>query len=704
MIDNNIIQSLGVGSGIDTNNLVKQLVAVERLAPQGRIDTKTELAETKISDFGLLSNALSTLKDAAAALVDPEALFSKSASFTDSDALVPVELDTDVQSGSYSFNVSQVAKSNTLAFAGFTDAASAVGEGTLTFNLGAWARDVDGDIDLAAPVPIFTQDTSKESFAVTIDSTNNSLEGLRDAINAADQGVTASIINDGSSYRLSIVAESGAQNEIEITVAESGGSPTNDDQSDLSRFAFNASLDGTGGKLDINSIDAQGGQNAMLTLNGIDIERSSNTVDDLIQGLTLDVLKEMDPTESVTITISDDKAFAEQNVRTFVESYNLFLEAVGPAIGTSEVENEDGETETVIGSLANDALAKSMLTQVRTLIATSIPGLSDSNFTSLTNIGIRTELDGSLSIDEDDFSTAFDDNFEDVQKLFAPFNSSTSDQVYVNSFNDSTTAGEYEVAITQTPTHGVYSGAALGAIVFPLDTTGKTYTFEVTVNGADSASLTIPTATYDDEAAMAAAIQSLINSDTTVEEAGAEVTVSYNSGTGAFDITSDSYGSNSNVTISAASADSIADLGLTVASGTAGLTAVGTVNGEAAFGSANVLLPALGEPGAGLAMIIGGTATTATVSFSRGFAGELERLIDSFLDASGVIATRTETLNDNLESFESEQDRLDRRITAYEERLMNQFIAMERILSSLNSSGSFLDSLIDTLPFTASKK
>ena len=88
MIDNNIIQSIGAGSGIDTNNLVKQLTSIEKAAPQNRIDKTRDLTESKISDFGKLKSALSTLKDAAETLTDPEGLFSKTASFTESDALV----------------------------------------------------------------------------------------------------------------------------------------------------------------------------------------------------------------------------------------------------------------------------------------------------------------------------------------------------------------------------------------------------------------------------------------------------------------------------------------------------------------------------------------------------------------------------------------------------------------------------------------
>ena len=675
MIDNNIIQSLGVGSGIDTRGLVDQLVEIEQIAPQQRIDSKKELTETRISDFGLLSNALSTLQDAASALTDPEALFSKSASFTESNALVPLELDTDVQPGSYAFNVSQIAQSQTLAYSGFPDADATVGEGTLTFSFGNYAR-TEGVID--GPLTI---NADKPSVELTIDSTNNTLEGIRDAINDADMGVTASIIFDGNEYNLSVVSESGADNEVQIGVVEGGVAGLSALQFDESNFAA----------------EAQAGQNSIVSLNGIsNIERSSNTIDDIVEGLTLDVLQTMQPNETVIITVTEDKAFAEDNIRNFVDSYNAFLEAVDPVFGTNQIEDEEGETQTVQGSLANDALAKSLLSQIRSVIASSIPGLETSNFTSLTNLGIRTELDGTISIDEKDFTNAFENNFEDVQKLLAPFNDSSSDDVTINSFGDNTVAGSYDVEITSNPTQGVYNGAAFTG---DLDTTGEVYTFVVDVNGTTSETITIPTDTFADESALAAQIQSLINGDTNLSEAGAAVNVTFN-GTG-FDITSASFGTSSNVRISEPSADTSALLGLVDGAGTPGTSAAGTIDGVAGFGSSNVLLPALGEPGESLALLIGENATTATVNFSRGFAGELERLIDSFLDSSGVIATRTETLETNLDTFEAEQERLDRRIGAFEERLLNQFIAMERILSSLDTSGSFLDNLIDTLPFTS---
>lgn len=700
MIDNNIIQSLGAGSGIDSKSIVTQLTEIERAGPQQRIDDRREEAEAQISDFGLITNAMDTLKSAITALTDEEGLFSKSASYTQSDALVPTKLDTDVQAGSYAFQVNAVAQSQALNFGGFSSENDAVGEGDLTINFGSWDRDAPGVGESFGKVTTFNQDADAESFTITIDSTNNSLEGLKNAINDADMGIQASIIYDGSSYNLVLTAPSGANNELEITVAESGGG-SNTDYTGLSQFGFNASMDVLDPADDFDDRETQNGADAELTLNGLSISRESNTIDDIVAGLTLDILKAA-PGETVTVTVSDDKTFAEENIRGFVDAYNGFLEEVQPAF------EYDEETE-AYGSLANDALAKSVLSQVRSIIASAIPGLENSNYTSLTNVGIRTELDGTLSIDEDDFSEALKNQFEDVQKLFAPYTYSSASDIQVNSYGKQTEAGNYDVVITTNPTKGFFQGTAIPndeTVLFPnFDTSGKNYTFTLEVDGVESETIVVPTdityATMDD---FVSAMQSAINSDSNLSDGQLSVTVSYDDTTDQFTITSSRYGTSSSVNVVSSSGDSITDLGIAAGNGTSGVNVAGTVDGVVGFGLGNVLLPKLGEPAEGLSMIVGDNATGATVDFSRGFAGQMDSLLDQFLQKNGLFDTREDLLERRIESLDDDEDNLDRRMTAYQERLMQQFIAMENILNGLSSQGGFLDNLANTLPFTASNE
>jgi flagellar hook-associated protein 2 len=914
----NIVNALGAGSGIDTTALVSSLVDVERAAPQERIDSKREIAETQISDFGLLSSALSTLQSAAETLGNESTFNSKSASFTDSTAFIPAALDPEAQAGDYTFTIDQLAQAQSLSSSAvFSDPSDTVGEGTLTFTFGAW--------DAVAPPAnpsTFTANTELAAQTITIDATNNTLTGLAAAINEADFGVQASIVNDGTGHRLVTRAASGLNNQLQITVAESGGSATNTDNADLSRFAFNTSAF----QLNQNQI----GQDAELTVNGLEVSRSTNTIDDVINGFEFRLAGETEDNAVINVSIEEDKSAGESAVRDFFAAYNTFLDALEPITGFNE------ETET-FGSLANDSLAKSIPGQIRQLLVGTVAGL-DSTFTSLTNIGIRTELDGTLSINEDDFSDAINNNYDLFKNLFIPVTQSSTDQITVNSTGANTVAGQYDVVITQPPTKGVLVGAdsaddilaelavavstsaeltgapatatlsdfvatsgsfsavaatatepldltggssayefsitvdgvssaaaislaasnftdhaalaaglqtainndanisgvtvtydtdhfvftspttganssiafsSLGANAaelgisassgvggtggandydFTIDVDGTTsgtisitpdtyasfddlathlttqinadanltgagasvtvthngsafvvtsdstgvsstianataigseaatlgittgsavqgsatggnaseYDFSVSVNGATSGTISITSGTYADKDAVALEIQNKINADSVLIAAGSLVDVTYDSDNDSFTIASRQFGSSSTVSITDIGG-SAADLGLSAGTATTGINVAGTIDGVSGFGTGNVLLPALGEPGESLGLIIGENATSGTVNFSRGFGGQLEQLIEQFLANNGVISLREESLSDNIEDLDDDQSSLDRRIEAFQERLTSQFIAMEAIVRSLQDSSSFLESTLESL-------
>lgn len=675
MIDNNIVKSLGAGSGVDSAGIIKQLKEIEKAAPQARIDAKKLKAETQISDFGLISSSLSALKTAATALTDKEGFFSKSATYTPSDAFTPVKLDTDVASGTYAFDVLDIAKAQSLSSVKFNSLSDAVGTGTLTFELGSW--------DSAST--LFELDGTKTGASVTIDNSNNTLQGLKDAINKAAFGVQASIVKDGTGYRLALTAASGQNNQLRISASEDGGAPTNTDDAGLSRFMYN----GTGTQMR----EDQKGQDASFTVNGLALTRDTNKIDDVVEGFTFQLSKP-DPGKVVSVTISDDKAFAEEKVRGFVEAYNNFLTAVKPAFGFDEEKQ-------AYGSLAGDSLGKSVLSSVKSLLSAAIPGLSDASVTALTNVGIRTSIkDGSLEINETDFKKAFESNFADLQRLFAPDTRSTNSAITVNSVGKQTTPGSYDVVVTTPPKQGYFTGAAI-ADPAALDSTAKTYQFKIKVNGVESDSITLPAdKVYADADELVSQLQSSINSDAKLLAAGVTLTADFTGG--AIKLTSARYGSNSTIAFTEVHADTATNLGFSVASGTTGVDVAGTIDGKAAFGFANVLRPELGEVSEGLNLIVSENATTAKVTYSKGFGGELNSLIDKFLLTKGLIDNRKTDLNSQLDSFKDDQKDLDRRISTFETRMSRQFRAMESILNGMSGSGKYLDNLFKSLPFTAS--
>jgi flagellar hook-associated protein 2 len=148
----------------------------------------------------------------------------------------------------------------------------------------------------------------------------------------------------------------------------------------------------------------------------------------------------------------------------------------------------------------------------------------------------------------------------------------------------------------------------------------------------------------------------------------------------------------------------MAELGVSVAAGTAGQNVAGTINGEAAFGFGNVLRGAIGSPAEGLSMTVASGATSATVNFSRGLGGTLAGTVDSYVRNSGLISERESNLSENMDEIEEDRRDLDRRSEAFRARQEAQFRAMEQIVRSLNSTGDFLEGINDRLPFTAPER
>lgn len=664
-----IVSSLGGGSGIDNAALIKQLVELNKAPEAARLTSKQSLLETQISDFGLWRSSFAQLQTAANSLASRDTFDAKAVSIPSTSLLGITKLEAKAAPGDYRLKVESIAQAQSLSSGNFADANDAVGKGTLTLRFGSW------DSDLGA----FSVNSDKAGATIKIDDTNNSLIGLRDAINAAGVGVQASIVSDGGSFKLLVTAPSGESNEIEITATEDDSAPG------LASFNFNTA--------EQSLTQEQEGINAKIRVNGLLLTRESNHLTDVIDGLEFDIFNSS-LTETVTINISADKSTAETAIRDFVDSYNTFLKDVEKLIGFN---TETGE----YGSLRQDPLAKNLLQTVRSMMTGSVSGISN-GFNALSTLGIRTEIDGSLKIVEDntstDFRAAMDNNFEAVKDLFTPKTSSSDTRVEVTAFSGRSIAGSYDVVITQQAEKGGYIA---GAMSFPIDTDGKDYSFSVQVDGVDAASISLPSnKSYANGAELAADIQSLINLDSEIKAGRVGVQVSFNTVTNQLEFTSNNYGAASRVAFTAVS-DDMAELGIAVGAGNAGQDVAGTVDGVAAFGYGNVLLPALGTKAEGLSMTIAAGVTEATITFSRGFAGQIDSLINDFLKSSGLIKGREDNITKNIADVKDDAVALDRRSEAFRARLQAQFTAMEAIVRSLNNTGSFLDGLVDRMPFTA---
>jgi flagellar hook-associated protein 2 len=378
------ISSLGVGSGLDLNSLVEGLLSAERVPVEERLNKKEFKLQSELSAFGALSSTVSELQTALNPLKD----ITEGRTGTSSDSsIISVSVDETSSVGSYTVTANQLAEADSLASSAFADPAAVVGEGTLTFNFGT--KGYDGSDNYNA----FTANPDKSATTITIDSSNNTLEGIRDAINDADFGVNAVIVNDGTGSRLLLTSEdSGAANGIDIEVSTTSG--------DLSPFEYN--FDGVSATE--NMQQTVKAQDAQITVNGLALTSSSNTFADSLPGVTLDV-KEASATP-VAVDIALDKGSVKNAFNTFIAAYNKLIENLD---ALSKFNPDTGQGSVLTG----DSLVRGIKSNVRNQLITDF-GQSGDAIQTFVDLGIKTGADGKLSIDSEIFDAAVDNNFDGV--------------------------------------------------------------------------------------------------------------------------------------------------------------------------------------------------------------------------------------------------------------------------------------------------
>ncbi|MGC4059449.1 MAG: flagellar filament capping protein FliD [Aquabacterium sp.] len=392
------ISSLGVGSGLDSNTIVSKLVALER-QPITDLQTAATKIQAKISAFGQIQSAVSTLHDAAQKLANPAIWSSTTSTSSDSNA-VSFTTDTGAAVGNYTVSVTALATPQSVVTnTALASTTSTLGSGTLTFDLGTWSNGV------------FTGKTGASSVSVNIASTDT-LEDIRDKINGSGAGVMASIVSDSSGARLAISSSTtGAANGFRITASDSDGN--NADDAGLSALAYDPANGTTGTKPTRTASDAA------ATINGVNVTSSTNKFSNVLTGISFTVgkltttsSKDVPPvvTDSpVNVQVSQDNDTISKAINDFATSYS--------ALATL-LQNDtkyDDSTKTA-GPLQADSTAVSIMNQFRALIGSSTP--ASSKYGTLSSIGVTIQTGGTLSVDSTKLTNALG-NLSDVKKLFS---------------------------------------------------------------------------------------------------------------------------------------------------------------------------------------------------------------------------------------------------------------------------------------------
>jgi flagellar hook-associated protein 2 len=520
----------------------------------------------------------------------------------------------------------------------------------------------------------FSQDGSQNMGTVTLDAKDQSLQGIRDAINKANVGVTATVVSDGGSnpYHLVLTSnKTGEKSAMKIAVGGVDGQPPD---------AAIAALMGydPGGAQGLTQ--TSGAQNTKLTMNGIEVASSSTTVTDAIQGVSLDVAK----LGSSTLTVSKDTGTVSDSINAFVKAYNTLNSTIAGMTGYN------AETKTG-GVLQGDSSVRAIQSQLRRQLGASVEGLGG-KLTTLGQVGISFQKDGSLAVNSTKLNDAIANNFGDIGGLFAAMGSASDGAISFDKSSAATKPGEYAVNITKMATQGKLTGAnALSGSTKIASNTTWTVTLNQTTPPTDTKvqNIAIPAGTYDNTQ-LAAVLRAAINGNNTFAGAGDTVEASVDAD-GKLSLASGKYGELSNISIAGVTGTAVGDI-FGGASATKGSDVEGTIGGVGATGNGQTLTAAGGSPAEGIQLTIksGATGERGSVTFSQGYAYQLTNLATGFTGKDSILQSKTDGLNVSIKSVTAQRDKFSERLTAIEARYRAQFTALDTMLSSMQSTQSYL--------------
>jgi flagellar hook-associated protein 2 len=368
-----LIQSLGIGSGLNVQSLVTQLVTAERAPGDSRIARATQTAATQVSALGTLKGALATFQSALTALTGTAQLQSNSATSADNSVFTASATGSAV-GGSYNISVQQLAQPQQLISTAYVGGAAAVvGTGTLQLQLGA------------------------KSFSVAIGSTANTLADVRDAINNASDnpGVKATLIYGTTGAQLVLTtASSGAANTIKVTANGDAG---------LAQLGYS-------GAGDPHYTEAQKAQDAIVLVSGVEVHSASNTVTTAIDGVTLNLVTAKKDTP-LTLAVATNQSAMVANVQSLVTAYNKMAGQFS-SLGSYDAASQTG------GPMLGDWMLSDISAKINQGMTGTVSGLA-SNYSSLAAVGITTQADGTLAVDATKLQAALTADSASVSRLFS---------------------------------------------------------------------------------------------------------------------------------------------------------------------------------------------------------------------------------------------------------------------------------------------
>lgn len=649
----------GLVSGLKTDDIIAKIMEYAR-QPQTKMLADKAEAQNKLAVWQSINTRVLALKLKSDSISSTASFSAMTVTSSDSD-IVTASASSSAVPGTYFVKVTSRAQAHEIASqsGAYTSMNDAVGTGAVKI------RQANGD-----------------EFTVNLDANNNTLAGLRDAINKADKSVHATIINSGSvenpNYRMMLTSTTPGL-DSRITLVDTTGL--------------------AGGTAPTFNQEVQAASNAVVELGEgagkITVSSSTNTVADLIPGVTLNVL-DFDAGKTVRIDVGRNTAAVKSAIQDFVAQYNDLSDAIGAQF---DYDAETGES----GALMGDFMLQSVQMDIESMVTGPVSGL-DSKYGSLAAIGITLDTSGHLSIDDAELNKVIQDNPTAVSKLFSANLESSSSYISLAASTADTQpsgAAGWQVQITQAARRAQVTAGTTMSNPLEFDET-------LTING-EAVSL----AAGDDLDDVIAKIN-LHSGDTNAVAArtGADGT-----GTGDYlSIRRLQYGSNYTVSVLSSLATTAGD---TTGFGNQlvksddpvgqggpgtrmlGLDVAGIINGAAATGRGQILSLAgdSDNAAAGVSLLVTASSAMApaNVVFSKGVGASVRDLLVNLTSSDGSITTAQDGLNQLIADYDDSIESMESRFVDQESRLYAQFSAMEAQLAKLQDQGNYIASQVSAM-------
>ena len=670
------INATNSGTGLDVRGLVDQLVAAEGGPVSSRLDRKEVNIQEGLTAMGTFKGALLDFQSSLAPLRKENAFKSINATSSNEEKFT-VSAEDNAVLGSYDIEISQLAQSQKLKSQAFDSEFDTIGSGTISIEFGE-INNATNTFNVNSKIP--TQ-------RIEIDEENGSLRGIQQAINEANAGVRASIINDGTGYRLILNSEkSGIENSLRISISDDD--INDEDLFGLSQLAYNpvatAGEEG-GAAVGKNLEEAAQAKNSLFSIDGISISNSSNEISDSIPGITLS-LKKITEDSFESFKIEKETTRIKQSIETFVSSYNELMTSVTSLTG---FDSETGQA----GPLSGDPAIRGIMDQIRRRLSTSFNGINE-NLTSLSIIGIDSGRDGSLRLDDFKLNSALENHANEIAHLFAAAVSTSDAKIRVTSEKIPATNGVFNITIDQIPASASLGGRVLAN--HPDNIFDVPEKIQLSIDDITTGELKLLPRSFESGKAFAAELERVINQDANLMRNDKSVSVTYINN--ALKITSNSIGLASGVSIISIGQNLSFLTGLATGKGLSGNDLRATVNGYELTGEGTKLK--LEGVLSGVVIDVSGkqTGNRGQLTVTNGVAAILDELTESFLDSKGLLSARIDGYNSKIKNIDKEREDLVRKLEVSEQRHLKEFSNLDAMLGKMRSTSNFLAEKLSTLP------